>query len=46
MLSLPGALELEATLASEQIVVNAENNFEIARISLAQLLLINDYKNF
>ena len=40
-------LELEATLASqEQIVVNAENDFEIARISLAQLLLINDYKNF
>ena len=32
--------------SQEQVVVNAENDFEIARISLAQLLLINDYKNF
>ncbi|MDG1930712.1 MAG: TolC family protein [Flavobacteriaceae bacterium] len=39
--------ELQATLASqEQQAVAASNNYEIARISLAQLLLIDDYKNF
>lgn len=40
-------LELEATLASqEQRVVVAENDYEIARISLAQLLLIKEYEHF
>lgn len=39
--------ELQATVATQkQQVVSASNNYEIARISLAQLLLIEDYKNF
>ena len=39
--------ELQATVATqEQQAVAASNNYEIARISLAQLLLIEDYKNF
>ncbi len=39
--------ELEATLAAqEQAVVLAENEYEIARISLAQLLLLDDYETF
>ncbi|CAI8169784.1 MAG: Uncharacterised protein [Bacteroidota bacterium] len=39
--------ELQATLATqEQQVVTAENDFEIARISLAQLLLLEDYEQF
>jgi outer membrane protein len=39
--------ELQATIASQdQQAVVASNNYEIARISLAQLLLIDDYKNF
>ncbi len=39
--------ELEATLAAqEQAVVLAENEYEIARISLAQLLLLDDYDTF
>jgi len=40
-------LEIQATLASqEQQLVNAENAVLIAKIQLAQLLLIEDYKNF
>ena len=39
--------ELQATLATQvQQVVTAENDFEIARISLAQLLLLEDYEQF
>lgn len=39
--------EIEATLAAqEQQTVVAENNFRLAKISLAQLLLIDDYENF
>ncbi|MGB0828418.1 MAG: TolC family protein, partial [Flavobacteriaceae bacterium] len=32
--------------AQEQAVVQAENNYRLAKISLAQLLLITDYENF
>ncbi len=40
-------LEVEATIASqEQQIVNAENNIILSKISLAQLLLIEDYQNF
>lgn len=40
-------LEIQATNASEnQSIVNAENQVQISLISLAQLLLIKDYKNF
>lgn len=40
-------LEIRATDASEkQNIVNAENAVQISLISLAQLLLINDYENF
>jgi len=40
-------LEVEATIASqEQQVVNAENAIVLSKISLAQLLLIEDYENF
>lgn len=39
--------EIEANLASqEQAVIEAENNYRLSRISLAQLLLITDYENF
>lgn len=39
--------ELQATLATqEQLVVAAQNDYEIARISLAQLLLLDDFENF
>lgn len=39
--------ELEANLAAqEQRTILAENNLRLAKISLAQLLLINDYENF
>lgn len=39
--------ELQATLAAqEQQVVSAQNDYEIARISLAQLLLLEDYEQF
>ena len=39
--------ELQATVAAqEQQTVAAANDFEIARIALAQLLLIEDYQNF
>jgi len=40
-------LEIEATAATqEQQIVNNENLLRLARISLAQLLLIDDYENF
>ncbi|MFD2822199.1 TolC family protein [Lacinutrix iliipiscaria] len=40
-------LEVRATIASqEQQVVNAENAILLSKISLAQLLLIEDYENF
>ena len=39
--------EIEANLASqEQALVQADNNYRLSRISLAQLLLITDYENF
>jgi len=39
--------ELQATLATqEQQVVSATNEYEMARISLAQLLLLEDLENF
>ncbi len=39
--------EIEANLAkSEQSLVVAENNYLISKISLAQLLMIDDYSNF
>jgi len=39
--------EIEANLASqEQALVQAENNYRLSLISLAQLLLITDYENF
>jgi len=39
--------EIEANIAAqEQAVVQAENNYRLAKISLAQLLLITDYENF
>ena len=39
--------ELEATIASqEQGIVQAENSLRLAKINLAQLLLITDYENF
>ncbi|NOQ91441.1 MAG: TolC family protein [Flavobacteriaceae bacterium] len=40
-------LEIQATLANdEQNLIVTQNNVEIALISLAQLLQLNDYKNF
>ncbi|MEM6515639.1 MAG: TolC family protein [Bacteroidota bacterium] len=40
-------LEIQATSATEkQGIVNAENQIQISLISLAQLLLIDDYANF
>lgn len=40
-------LEVQATIASqEQQIVNAENAIILSKISLAQTLLIKDYKNF
>ncbi len=40
-------LEIEAINATEQqSIVNAENQIQISLISLAQLLLIDDYENF
>ncbi|MGA0273621.1 MAG: TolC family protein, partial [Flavobacteriaceae bacterium] len=39
--------EIEANIAAqEQAVVQAGNNYRLAKISLAQLLLITDYENF
>ena len=39
--------ELQATLATqEQQAVTANNEYEMARISLAQLLLLKDFENF
>jgi len=40
-------LEIQATNATEQqSIVNAENQIQLSLISLAQLLLIDDYENF
>lgn len=40
-------LEVQATMASqEQQIVNAENAIQLSKISLAQILLIEDYQNF
>jgi len=40
-------LEIQATIATqEQQIVNAENAILISKIQLAQILLIEDYKNF
>ncbi|UNY99243.1 TolC family protein [Zhouia spongiae] len=40
-------LEIEATAATqEQQIINAENTLRISKISLAQLLLLDDYENF
>jgi len=40
-------LEIQATIATqEQQIVNAENAVLISKIQLAQILLIEDYKNF
>ena len=40
-------LEIEANVATiEQNVVVAENNFQLSKIALAQLLLIPDFSNF
>tara|TARA_B110000285_G_C15119169_1_gene616014 strand:- start:1692 stop:2714 length:1023 start_codon:yes stop_codon:yes gene_type:complete len=39
--------EIEANLASqEQALIQADNNYRLSRINLAQLLLITDYENF
>ena len=39
--------EIEANLASqEKTLVDAQNNYYISKISLAQLLLIDDFENF
>ncbi|MCQ0110404.1 TolC family protein [Zhouia amylolytica] len=40
-------LEIEATAATqEQRIINAENALRLSKISLAQLLLLDDYENF
>lgn len=40
-------LEIEATAATqEQQIINSENALRLSKISLAQLLLIQDYENF
>tara|TARA_B100000795_G_scaffold130962_1_gene97732 strand:+ start:150 stop:1460 length:1311 start_codon:yes stop_codon:yes gene_type:complete len=40
-------LEIEANVATiEQNVVVAENNYQLSKIALAQLLLISDFNNF
>ncbi len=40
-------LEIQATAATQQQqIVGAENNLRLSKISLAQLLLIQDYENF
>ncbi len=47
--SLPSGdlFELEANIASqEQSIIQAENNFILSKINLAQLLQITDYDNF
>lgn len=39
--------EFEANLASvEKTLIDAQNNYELSKISLAQLLLLEDYQNF
>ena len=47
MLTIGDIYELEANIATQkQAVVQSENNLRLAKINLAQLLLINDYENF
>ena len=47
VLTIADVFELEATIATqEQAVVQAENTLRLAKINLAQLLLITDYENF
>ncbi|MDG2371922.1 MAG: TolC family protein [Flavobacteriaceae bacterium] len=47
VLSSGDVFELEANIASqEQAIIQAENNFILSKISLAQLLQISDYDNF
>lgn len=47
VLTIGDVFELEATIATqEQAVVQAENTLRLAKINLAQLLLITDYENF
>ena len=47
VLPVGDVFELEANLASqEQSIIQAENNYVLSKISLAQLLQISDYKNF
>lgn len=47
VLTLGDVYELEANIATQkQAVVQAENTLRLAKINLAQLLLITDYENF
>ena len=47
VLTIGDIYELEANIATQkQAVVQAENNLRLAKINLAQLLLITDYENF
>ena len=47
ILTIGDIYELQANMATQkQAVVQAENNLRLAKISLAQLLLITDYENF
>jgi len=47
VLTIGDIYELEANIATQkQAVVQAENSLRLAKISLAQLLLITDYENF
>jgi outer membrane protein len=47
VLTIGDIYEVEANIATQkQAVVQAENNLRLAKINLAQLLLITDYENF
>ena len=47
VLTIGDIYELEANIATQkQAVVQAENSLRLAKINLAQLLLITDYENF
>ena len=47
VLTVGDIFEIEANLASqEQAIINEENNLRLAKINLAQLLLIEDYSTF
>ena len=46
-LTIGDIYELQANMATQkQAVVQAENSLRLAKINLAQLLLITDYENF